>query len=209
MSIRIRWVSLICAMLIGCASRTGHLAGRAPRSDHSLVAPGDLLLVVTDFDIPNHTADEHLLRVDQDGMICLWMVNRIPVAGRSVADLRGYIAQRFRDEGVEGRVYPEVWRVETASDAAVTLNRISPGDNLLINLWGLEDPTGKTTDYRYVDKRGIVKLTVIGDVKLLGLTESEAVLAIRDAARSRGIAQDMQSTVRRIPEWAVSSVNAR
>jgi protein involved in polysaccharide export with SLBB domain len=209
MPIRTVLASLMCVLLIGCTGRAGHTLGAASTSDDPLVAPGDLLLVVTDFDIPNHTADEYLLRVDEDGMICLWMVNRVRVAGHKVSDLRRVIGQAYRDEMVEGTIRPEVWRVEIADNASVKLARILPGDNLMINMWGLESPAGKTTDYRHVDASGMVKLTEVGDVRLVGLTESEAVLAIRDAARERGVAQDLQSTVRRIPEWTVSSQNAR
>jgi protein involved in polysaccharide export with SLBB domain len=200
---------ILSRLTVGCVHQTAPKENSRAVCADARVAPGDLLLIVTDLDVPNHTSDEFILRVDENGEISLPWIGAVWIAGREVSDLRRFIAQSYRDEGVEGSIDPEVWRIETADRASVKLGRIAPGDDLLINLWGVESPNGKTTNFRHVDDDGQVNVTEVGSVRVVGLTETQAMRAIHDAARERSVTQDLKLTVRRIPQWAVSSQNAR
>lgn len=66
----------------------------------------------------------------------------------------------------------------------VTEYRIGPGDRLAVTVYDLPDE-GRNIDYpRFVDARGFIDLPQIGQVRVAGLTSTEAEQAVRDAMKA-------------------------
>lgn len=139
-----------------------------------VLAPGDLIAIkIKDFLAPHQvtTIQEH---VATNGSVPMPLVGDVQVAGKNLADAGHAIDQALSKADLVQHAGAKV----TLSKAGAKLRPLAPGDRVRIQMWDIEEP-GKATVYEAVlAKDGTIPAPRLGQAKLLGLTESQAMAAL-------------------------------
>jgi protein involved in polysaccharide export with SLBB domain len=144
------------------------------------VGRGDLLRITTDFEIQSRKEITFDVRVGADGRIAPLGLNPLPVSGMTVAQVTVAIGKAIAGPGKP--IHDMVWllKLESGDHPSMPLGSVGVGDAVSVVIENLFGHDGWTHVTR-VSEEGSIHLPYIGQVKIVALTESQAVLAIKNA----------------------------
>jgi RNA polymerase sigma factor (sigma-70 family) len=137
-------------------------------------------------------------RVDPSGRISLPLVGQIRVGGDVPSGAEAAISTAYHDANLITHAQVSVEFYERGSKISILSGPFQIGDHALLDVESLEGMGVKPTKLCVVDANGAINVPVVGNVKVVGLTEFETEKAIADAYRSAQLITAAEVRVERI-----------
>lgn len=162
---------------------------RDPKPTDRSIEPGDHLRVsIGDLVGPNQIAGFNKV-VDQEGRLHMPMVGAVKVASLSFAEAQRAITTAYRDANLIREADNEVVRQQT-SGQWISHSPLRPNDWLLLRIWDLYAPTVESRVKVRVSPEGTIALPLVRPVKVGGMQDYEAELAIAKAYKTANLIQN-------------------
>jgi protein involved in polysaccharide export with SLBB domain len=163
-----------------------------------VLAVGDLVAVSIHGVIAPDRSETFERHVCEDGHLGLPWVGSIPVRGLTTDRAAGEIVGGLRRANVENNAIVTVGVLRSAGESKIRPGPIAQGDPLRITIFDLTGAGARTEVLAVVGGDGMVELPAAGEVKLEGLSESDADAAVKNRFREKGVLEDAVVAVLRL-----------
>jgi protein involved in polysaccharide export with SLBB domain len=159
-------------------------AAEAEQRRSGRIEPHDRVRVtVKELTAPN-TNTEYTVRVDPQGRIRLPLVGKVSIAQQTLKRAGDTIDQAYTNANVERDPGVTVVFDETGSHLSTQFAPLKVGDHVDLSVWSLTGPGVETHVSPTIGDDGVIHPPMIGDIKVVGMTEAEVEIVIADAYRN-------------------------
>jgi protein involved in polysaccharide export with SLBB domain len=141
-------------------------------------------------------------RVSDGGQIPLPYLGLVRVGGLSVPDANDELQDTIRRSNLTcfGPVPTKLVLAEPAERTTVKWGPVRAGDTVLVRMWDLVGPNEKSAESLHVAGDGTIAVSLIGTVKVAGLTDDQIEVRLIERYREAKLIQNLITSVLRTSE---------